>query len=110
MHDQPTYLIAVDEPAAIEIAGDLDDCLHGPVEIVDPAALTGRLSDAAGVVIDATDLDSTLLENGFDHGFSTDEDGTGYGLAIVTESRKAHGWVIAVDESAAGGARLTIQH
>jgi signal transduction histidine kinase len=41
-------------------------------------------------------------------GFSTAENGTGFGLAIVSEIAEAHGWEIQVAEGAAGGARFEV--
>jgi len=41
-----------------------------------------------------------------DFGFSTDEEGTGFGLAIVTQIADAHGWATTVTESRDGGARF----
>jgi len=39
-------------------------------------------------------------------GHSTSADGTGFGLAIAAEIARAHGWEVAVTESAEGGARF----
>lgn len=44
----------------------------------------------------------------FDSGFSTHQDGIGFGLAIVKRICEAHGWQISVTESKAGGARFEI--
>lgn len=44
----------------------------------------------------------------FDHGYTTSDDGTGFGLSIVRSIVEAHGWDIAVTESAAGGAQFEI--
>jgi len=44
----------------------------------------------------------------FDAGYSTLEDGTGFGLAIVTEIAEAHGWTVGITESDRGGARFEI--
>jgi PAS domain S-box-containing protein len=44
----------------------------------------------------------------FDAGFSTAEDGTGFGLSIVQEVIDAHGWSADLTESADGGARFEI--
>ncbi|WP_049914398.1 hybrid sensor histidine kinase/response regulator [Haloterrigena salina] len=41
-------------------------------------------------------------------GYSTDAEGTGFGLAIVAEVVEAHGWSVAVEESDAGGLRLAV--
>jgi signal transduction histidine kinase len=44
----------------------------------------------------------------FDHGFTTAEAGTGFGLAIVDRIVQAHGWSIHARESADGGARFEV--
>ena len=44
----------------------------------------------------------------FEAGYSTNEEGTGFGLRIVKQIIEAHGWEIAVTESEQGGARFEI--
>jgi PAS domain S-box-containing protein len=44
----------------------------------------------------------------FDPGYSTADDGTGYGLRIVDRIAEAHGWDVAVTDSARGGARFEV--
>lgn len=44
----------------------------------------------------------------FDHGFTTTDDGSGFGLSLVQTIVGAHGWDIAVTESDTGGARFEI--
>jgi Amt family ammonium transporter len=44
----------------------------------------------------------------FDHGHTTSDDGTGFGLYIVSELVTAHGWDIEVKASKDGGARFEI--
>ncbi len=41
-----------------------------------------------------------------DHGFTTSDDGTGFGLAIVEDAANAHGWAVSVTDSEPGGARF----
>jgi PAS domain S-box-containing protein len=43
-----------------------------------------------------------------EEGFTTAEDGTGFGLAIVRDIVRAHGWEIAITDGAEGGARIEI--
>jgi signal transduction histidine kinase len=45
----------------------------------------------------------------FEHGHTTSDSGTGFGLSIVEQIADAHGWEIAVAESGAGGARFEIR-
>jgi signal transduction histidine kinase len=42
----------------------------------------------------------------FEPGYTTDPDGTGYGLPIVQWITEAHGWTVSATESADGGARF----
>jgi signal transduction histidine kinase len=44
----------------------------------------------------------------FDAGYSTTDDGTGFGLNIVQEIAEAHGWEIQIISSSSGGARFEI--
>ncbi|MEZ3117040.1 PAS domain-containing protein [Halobaculum sp. MBLA0147] len=57
-----------------------------------------------GPGIDPADRDRVL-----EHGFSTSEAGTGFGLSIVADTVEAHGWTVSVGESADGGARFEIE-
>lgn len=44
----------------------------------------------------------------FDQGFTTDDEGTGFGLNIVQQIAEAHGWSVRVTDSESGGARFEI--
>ena len=44
----------------------------------------------------------------FDIGYSTADEGTGFGLAIVRRIAEAHGWNISAVEASTGGARFEI--
>ncbi len=81
---------------------------HGPenVEIYVEA-----LSDKNGFAIEDTGPGIPASDRGqiFDHGFTTDNDGTGFGLSIVNEICEAHGWEISITEGKRnGGARFEI--
>ncbi|SDG09413.1 PAS domain S-box-containing protein [Halorubrum xinjiangense] len=73
--------------------------------------------EAVTVSVGATDSGFYVADNGvgipeskrteiFEAGYSTSADGTGFGLQIVEQVAKAHGWVIAVSESEQGGTRF----
>ena len=47
-------------------------------------------------------------EQVFEHGHTTSENGTGFGLSIVETIAESHGWEISVGEGADGGARFEI--
>lgn len=70
----------------------------------------GSLSPEAGVYIadDGPGIPESLREEIFAHGYSTNEEGTGYGLSIVDQIVEGHGWEIVVTESSSGGARFEI--
>ncbi|ADB61396.1 multi-sensor signal transduction histidine kinase [Haloterrigena turkmenica DSM 5511] len=63
---------------------------------------------AAGFYVadDGDGIPSSQRGRVFEGGYTTDEDGTGFGLAIVAEIATAHDWTSAVAESDAGGARF----
>ena len=44
----------------------------------------------------------------FDAGYSTNSEGTGFGLSIVSDVAEAHGWNVTVTEGRSGGARFEI--
>ena len=47
-------------------------------------------------------------EQVFEGGYSTGEDGTGFGLKIVQRIAEVHGWAVTATESEAGGARFEV--
>lgn len=47
-------------------------------------------------------------ESVFDHGYTTNSSGTGFGLSIVRSAVDAHGWDVAVRPGPQGGARFEI--
>jgi signal transduction histidine kinase len=44
----------------------------------------------------------------FEHGYTTNDDGTGYGLSVVRQIVDAHGWEIHLTDGTDGGARFEI--
>lgn len=44
----------------------------------------------------------------FESGYSTADDGTGFGLSIVSEIVEAHGWALRLTDGERGGARFEI--
>ncbi|WP_135825943.1 PAS domain S-box protein [Halorussus ruber] len=86
-----------------EAAGDDADPMR--VEV-------GELDDREGFYVadDGPGIPEDLREQIFDHGFTTDEDGTGFGLAIVASIADAHGWEVDAcctsEEAACEGARF----
>ena len=60
------------------------------------------------VADDGPGIPEDRREDVFDRGFTTADDGTGFGLSIVEEAAKAHGWTVDVTESTNGGARFEV--
>lgn len=75
-------------------------------------AVTIRVGDCVNgfyVEDDGPGIDPETRESVFEYGYSTETEGTGFGLAIVKRIVRAHGWDIAVTESETGGARFEIR-
>ena len=47
-------------------------------------------------------------ERVFETGYTTGDDGTGFGLNIVQAVATAHGWAVGISDSAGGGTRFDI--
>ncbi|PSP86571.1 hybrid sensor histidine kinase/response regulator [Halobacteriales archaeon QS_1_68_17] len=71
----------------------------------------GTLEDATGFYVadDGPGIPPEDQDMVFDPGISTAEDGTGYGLNVVEEVARAHGWSVDVTRSEDGGARFEIR-
>jgi PAS domain S-box-containing protein len=113
----------VDIPSDVEIEADGDRLRHvfenlfrNASEHNDPpvAIRVGTLSSETGsisgffIADDGTGIPETDREAVFEQGYTTNTDGTGFGLSIVEEIVEAHGWTISVTESDAGGARFEV--
>ncbi|ADQ65694.1 pas domain s-box [Halogeometricum borinquense DSM 11551] len=68
----------------------------------------GSLDDGFYVEDDGPGIPESERDNVFEQGYTTRNDGTGFGLSIVTEIVEGHGWSIAVTEGELGGARFEI--
>jgi signal transduction histidine kinase len=60
------------------------------------------------VADDGPGIPEAEREDVFDAGYTTSQDGTGFGLSIVERIAEAHGWEVEVTESPAGGARFEV--
>ncbi|QLH84638.1 hybrid sensor histidine kinase/response regulator [Halosimplex pelagicum] len=69
----------------------------------------GDLEDGFYVADDGPGIADANKDAVFDHGYSTTEDGTGFGLSIVREIADVHGWDLRVTDSDAGGARFEVR-
>jgi signal transduction histidine kinase len=66
------------------------------------------LDDGFSVADDGPGIPPEDRERVFEPGYSTDDAGTGFGLAIVSAVVAEHGWDLDVTTSADGGARFAI--
>jgi len=62
------------------------------------------LPDGFAVGDDGPGIPADERDQVFEQGYSTQQDGTGFGLTIVDRIAAAHGWTVSVAESEAGGA------
>ena len=79
---------------------------HGGDDVV---ISVGAIADGFYVADDGDGIPEDEREDVFDAGFTTAADGTGFGLAIVSEIVDAHDWEIRATEGDAGGARFEIR-
>ena len=68
----------------------------------------GDLPDGFFVEDDGPGIPESERDTVFDAGYTTSEDGTGFGLRIVERIAEAHGWSVRASESETGGARFEI--
>lgn len=70
----------------------------------------GALPDGSGFYVEDTGvgIPPEQRETVLEHGYTTSDDGTGFGLSIIGDILRAHGWELTVTESAEGGARFEI--
>jgi PAS domain S-box-containing protein len=88
--------------------GAAHDSTDGPTT---PDGVSITVGDCEGgfyVADDGPGIPEADREAVFESGYSTSNDGTGFGLSIVAEIADAHGWAVDVTESAADGSRFEI--
>jgi len=68
----------------------------------------GRLEDGFYIADDGPGIPDDQRDQVFDVGYSSTEEGTGFGLNIVKNIVEAHDWAIRVTDSEAGGAKFEI--
>ncbi|UIO98774.1 ATP-binding protein [Halobaculum sp. CBA1158] len=101
--DAPT--VTADQSRLIQL---LENLFRNAVEHGGPGVhvTVSSAPDGFAVADDGPGIPPGDRESVLEHGYSTREDGTGFGLSIVMEIAEAHGWSITVTESEAGGARF----
>ncbi len=88
----------------------LENLLGNAIEHAGPdvTVTVGTVEDGFYVADDGPGIPPERRNAVLRDGYSETEGGTGFGLSIVADIVDAHGWSLAVDESAAGGARFTV--
>jgi signal transduction histidine kinase len=68
----------------------------------------GRLDEDNGFYVEDTGsrIPQERRDDVFNHGVTSSEGGTGFGLSIVADIAKAHGWTVSVTDETDGGARF----
>lgn len=68
----------------------------------------GELEDGFYVEDDGPGIPEDSRDDVLEPGYTTTEDGTGFGLSIVSQVAEDHGWNVNITESSEGGARFEI--
>ncbi|MFP4627873.1 MAG: ATP-binding protein [Halobacteriales archaeon] len=119
MVDNARARLAVEVDSPVTIRADrerlrqlLENLFRNAIEHggVDVTITVGTLAEPPGFFVEDDGVGIAEEHRGelFESGFTTKAGGTGFGLAIVEEIVKAHGWSIRVTEGADGGARFEI--
>jgi PAS domain S-box-containing protein len=85
-----------------------ENLIRNSVEHAGPT-VTVTVGDCLGgfyVADDGPGIPEENRDQVFESGYSTAEDGTGFGLSIVKQIAGAHGWDVAVTDATDGGARF----
>ncbi|MEF8973382.1 MAG: PAS domain S-box protein [Haloarcula sp.] len=95
------------EQGAASSPGQPDGAVGSDDEVT---VTVGDVDDASGFYVadDGPGIPEDERDAVFDAGYSTASEGTGFGLAIVTDIAAVHGWDVSVTDSESGGARFEI--
>jgi len=83
--------------------GDLSPCPSGEGDVDRPRRRGGFYVEDDGRGVPADEREAV-----FESGYTTADDGTGFGLAIVQSVVEAHGWDVSVGAGTEGGARFEV--
>ncbi|WP_237561258.1 PAS domain-containing protein [Halostella pelagica] len=112
--DEATLTVTDEVPTVTGDAGRLtqlfENLFRNAVEHggSDVTVTVGRLADDNGFYFedDGSGIPSERRDKVFKHGVTSSEGGTGFGLSIVADIAKAHGWAVSVTDGTDGGARF----
>jgi len=107
--DGPPVILA-DEGRLIQLFENLfrNAIEHGGRDVT---VTVGRLPDSDGFYVedDGVGIPPDQQDSVFDHGVTSNEGGTGFGLSIVSDIAKSHDWTVSVTDGADGGARFEFE-
>jgi PAS domain S-box-containing protein len=102
-------VVAADRGRLVEL---LENLFRNAVDHVgaDVSIRVGIRDDRNGFYVadDGPGIDTEERDQVFEMGYSNDDDGTGYGLYIVSTIAQAHGWTVSVDDADGGGAHFDV--
>ena len=78
---------------------------HGGTDVT---ITVGYMDNGFYVSDDGDGLSSANHSRVFETGYTTTQEGTGFGLSIVQQIAAAHGWEVTATDSASGGARFEV--
>ncbi len=86
----------------------LENLFRNAIEHAGPDVTVRVVPTADGFAVedDGPGLPVNSRDDLFERGYTTDEDGTGFGLYIVRKIASAHGWTVAAVDADGGGARF----
>jgi PAS domain S-box-containing protein len=87
----------------VQHARDPQSAADGPLEVRVGVLDTGR---GFYVEDDGPGIPEAVRDHVFEPGITTDDDGTGFGLAVVRSVAEAHDWSVEATEGDTGGARF----
>jgi PAS domain S-box-containing protein len=105
--DISTVVLEADEDRLQQLLENLfsNSIEHGGEDLT---VTVGRVDDGLYVEDDGSGFPDDRRDEVFTAGYSTSDDGTGFGLSIVEGIVDAHGWEIDATEATNGGARFEI--
>jgi signal transduction histidine kinase len=115
--EQATLTVSGDVPTVTGDAGRLtqlfENLFRNAVEHggADVTVTVSRLDEGDGFYVEDTGsgIPQERRDDVFKHGVTSSEGGTGFGLSIVADIAKAHGWAVSVTDGTRGGARFEFE-
>jgi PAS domain S-box-containing protein len=110
-------LVVADEPGIVSadrgrLSQAVENLFRNAIEHAgeDVTVSVGSFGDGAGFYVEDDGPGIPVGDRGavFNHGYTTADGGSGFGLAIVESIVEAHGWTIRATEASTGGARFEV--